>query len=64
MEIMRSDSPNASVGMFKQATIEERLVNKKASLEHELKEVNEALEALRANPGVMHALNLISKIGY
>jgi hypothetical protein len=50
--------------MLKQATIEERLINKKSRLEYELKEVNEALEALQANPGVLKVLCLISKIGY
>lgn len=66
MEIMNTqcgpcDTP---IGMIKQATIEERLINKKSRLEYELKEVNEALEALQANPEITRVLCLISKIGY
>lgn len=67
MEIMNTqcDEPfQTPVGMLKQATIEERLINKKSRLEHELKEVNEALEALQANPEITKVLCLISKIGY
>lgn len=66
MEIMNTQCEpcNTTVGMLKQATIEERLINKKSRLEYELKEVNEALEALQANPAISKVLCLISKIGY
>ncbi len=66
MEIMNTQCEPCSttVGMLKKETIEERLINKKSRLEYELKEVNEALEGLQANPGVNKVLNLISKIGY
>ena len=66
MEIMNTQCEpcQTPVGMLKQATIEERLINKKSRLEYELKEVNEALEALQANPAISKVLCLISKIGY
>ena len=66
MEIMNTqcDPCNTPVGMLKKETIEERLTYKKSRLEYELKEVNEALEALKANPGISKVLCLISKIGY
>jgi len=64
MEIMNAQFDPTSVGILRQASIEERLINKKSRLEYELKEVTEALEALQANPEVLKVLCLISKIGY
>ena len=61
---MNAQFDPTSVGILRQASIEERLINKKSRLEYELKEVTEALGALQANPEVLKVLCLISKIGY
>lgn len=45
------------------ATVTEELKIKKAMLEKKLADVNAAIEALEANPGVEKVLNLISKTG-
>ncbi len=42
-------------------TINDRLYSKKRRLELELKEVDEALEALNANPEIARVLTLVSK---
>ena len=47
-----------------QPTIEERLLRRKHDLESNLKDVNEALEALQANPEVLKIMCLISKVNY
>jgi len=42
----------------------ERLERKKDALELELFNINEALQALRANPEVARVVNAISKLGH
>jgi hypothetical protein len=43
------------------ATIQHRLLSKKQSLERDLGCVNEAIDALNANPGVSKTLELLSR---
>ena len=47
-----------------QPTIEDRLLRRKAQLEADLADVNNALEALQANPEVLKIMCLISKVNY
>jgi len=42
-------------------TINDRLKSKKLRLESELKDVNEALDALNANPEIARVLSLVGK---
>lgn len=46
----------------KSPNMTEILTAKKERLEFELAEVNEALEAMRANPAIERVINLITKI--
>ncbi len=45
-------------------SIEDRLIQRKSQLERDLKDVNEALNALQANPEVLKIMCLISKVNY
>lgn len=45
-------------------TITQNLEMKKAHLEEELKVINEALEALKANPDIEKLMNLVAKAQY
>lgn len=47
-----------------QPTIEDRLLRRKNQLEADLKDVNDALDGLKANPEVATVLRLISKVNY
>ena len=47
-----------------QPTIEQRLLQKKSRLEADLADINNALEALQANPEVLKIMCLISKVNY
>lgn len=49
---------------MKQPSIEDRLLQRKIRLESDLQDVNNALEALRANPEVLKIMCLISKVNY
>lgn len=49
---------------YSNPTVEQRLLQRKVQLETDLKEVNDALEALQANPEIMKVLGLISKVRY
>ena len=53
-----------SIGRDVQPTIEERLLRRKSQLEADLADVNNALEALQANPEVLKIMCLISKVNY
>ena len=46
----------------RQPTIRERLDDQKSHLESQLKRVNEAIDALNANPETARVLELISKV--
>ncbi len=45
-------------------TLEDRLNQRKFQLESSLKDINEALDAIKSNPDVLKILNLISKVNY
>lgn len=49
---------------IKMPTIQDRLKQRKFQLESSLQDINEALNALEANPEVLKILCLISKVNY
>ena len=53
-----------SPGNLVQPTVTERLEHQKAYLEDQLKMVNDALDALKRNPGVEEVMNLVQKASY
>ena len=69
MEIGRGDSErqvscDTGLGRNIQPSIEERLLRRKSQLETDLYDVNNALEALQANPEILKIMCLISKVNY
>ena len=46
---------------YRQPSIRDSLCSKRASLEAQLEDVNKAIAALDANPGVEQVLDLVSK---
>lgn len=58
------EPPSGLVGRITQETIEQRLQRRKAQLEGDLKDINNALEALQANPEILKIMCLISKVNY
>ncbi len=55
MSVSRMDSAEVVT------TINDRLISKKRRLESELKDVNDALDALNANPEIARVLTLVGK---
>jgi hypothetical protein len=53
-----------ALGSIRKQTVTERLESRRAHLAQELEMVNQALTALKANPGVKEVMNLISQVGY
>jgi len=69
MEIGYGDSRgvsecNPSSGRVVNPTVKERLIERKNSPEGDLKDINNALEALEKNPEITRVLGLISKVRY
>ena len=58
--------PSSQVGPSRPytPTLEERLLERKHHYEASLKEINEALAALQANPELLKIVNLVTKINY
>lgn len=57
---VQTDSPRG----LQMPSIEDRLLQRKAALERDLKDVSAALEALQENPEVLKIMCLISKVNY
>lgn len=55
--LVQRDTGSAEIA----TTINDRLKSKKLRLESELKDVNEALDALNANPEIARVLSLVGK---
>jgi len=52
-----------TIGMVSsRPTMKDKLLGKKQRYEKQLKEVNDALEALRENPEIERVLNVVSKV--
>ncbi len=49
---------------YTRPTITENLTQRKQKLEEELNNVNNALDALKANPGIEEVMNLVVKASY
>ena len=56
--------PTVGSGRDVMPSIEDRLLIRKQNLERDLQDVNNALEALQANPEVLKIMCLISKVNY
>lgn len=57
-------APSTLGGLSRSPSITERLHDRKANLEIQLQQVNEALAALESNPGVARAVDAIAKLGF
>ena len=64
MELANCGSDRPMSISTKEISIEERLINRKMSLESDLEDVNNALEALQKNPEILKVMCLISKVRY
>ncbi len=59
MELTRGDTLGI---VSSRPTMKDKLLGKKARYEKQLKEVNDALEALNENPEIERVLNVVSKV--
>ena len=62
-EEMMEPRTEPTLGMVSsRPTMKDKLLGKKARYEKQLKEVNDALEALNENPEIERVLNVVSKV--
>jgi len=56
------DRPMRGLGKSKARTLREKLEDQKSGLEVRVKEIDEALNALKSNPGIEELINKINKV--